>query len=341
MKKKIRIVLLAVFVCVFAASAFVLGRELLDYKKGQETYDEAAELAGVPDFTQPLPDTSAAPAASAGASASAPAAPVYVDPYARELQSMDFAALQKVNSDVLGWIVIPGTTVSYPLVHTDNNTYYLTHTWKKWSSAVGAIFLEARNDADFSDFNTVIYGHNMNNGSMFGSLKKYKKKSWWSAHPTVYITDADGSRAYRIFAAYEVSTTGDTYQIGFPSDAAKQSFLDYCVGQSLYDTGVVPTVYDHIVTLSTCTGRGHATRWVIQAAAEGTAPEPAPEETLPETAAGEEEAGAAQEASSESVPAAAQDAEGGDAAPARSDSAGSGDAEPDADAPIPETPQAP
>jgi sortase B len=147
---------------------------------------------------------------------------------------------------------------------------------------VGSIFLECGNDPGFSDFNTVLYGHNMNNGSMFGSLRKYKKKSWWKAHPTVYITDQNGSRAYQIFAAYEVSTAGDTYQIGFPAGGARQSFLDFCTGSSVYDTGVVPSVYDHIVTLSTCTGRGHATRWVVQAAAAGTPPaESAPAESAP------------------------------------------------------------
>ena len=127
-------------------------------------------------------------------------------------------------------------------------------------------------DAVGSDFNTIIYGHRMNNGSMFASLKNYKKQSYWAAHPCVYITDDSGSHKYEIFAAYEVSTAGTTYQIGFSGDQSKQAFIDYCLGQSVIDTGIVPTVYDQILTLSTCTGNGHATRWVVQAVLKGVAP---------------------------------------------------------------------
>lgn len=88
----------------------------------------------------------------------------------------------------------------------------------------------------------------------------------------MYITDDNGSHKYEIFAAYEVSTAGTTYQIGFSGDASKQAFLDYCLGQSVIDTGITPTVHDKILTLSTCTGNGHATRWVVQARLKGVAP---------------------------------------------------------------------
>ena len=200
---------------------------------------------------------------------------------------MDFAALREVNSDVLGWILVPGTPISYPLVQGNDNQYYLKHTWKKWNSVVGAIFLECQNSPDLSDFHTIIYGHRMNNGSMFASLKHYKKQSYWKQHPCVYITDDNGTHKYDIFAAYEVSTQGTTYQIGFSGDQSRQEFLDYCAGQSVISTGITPHVYDQILTLSTCTGHGHATRWVVQAVKPGTppaepapAPEPAP---VPET----------------------------------------------------------
>ncbi|MCI7713584.1 MAG: class B sortase, partial [Clostridiales bacterium] len=188
-----------------------------------------------------------------------------------------------VNSDVLGWILIPGTAVSYPVVQGTDNDYYLNHTWKKWTSVVGSIFLECHNSRDLSDFNTIIYGHRMNNGSMFASLKNYKKQSWWSDHPCVYITDDSGSHKYEIFAAYEVSTEGETYRLGFGSDREKQAFIDYCLAQSVIDTGVVPRTYDRILTLSTCTGQGHATRWVVQAVLRGEAPQEAeaPLEELP------------------------------------------------------------
>ena len=265
--RKIVMVLLAL---VFVVSLGMVVYRSMEYKKGEETYAEAESLAELPDFSQlPPPQPEEPPAQEEK--------PVYVDPYADALREMDFAALREVNSDVLGWILVPGTPISYPLVQGDDNQYYLNHTWKKWNSVVGSIFLECQNSPDLSDFHTIIYGHRMNNGSMFASLKHYKKQSYWKQHPCVYITDDNGTHKYDIFAAYEVSTQGTTYQIGFSGDQSRQDFLDYCVGQSVIETGITPHVYDQILTLSTCTGHGHATRWVVQAVKPGTPPaEPAP-----------------------------------------------------------------
>ena len=194
-----------------------------------------------------------------------------MDPYADALAAMDFTALRAVNSDVLGWILIPDTVISYPMVQGSDNSYYLKHTWRLSSSVVGAIFMEAQCSADFSDFNTIIYGHRMNNGSMFAGLAKYKNISYYKNHPTVYITDDAGSRAYQIFAAYEVSvTSAESYQLEFADDADKQAFIDKCLALSGGDTEIVPAPEDQILTLSTCTGWGHATRWVIQAVLDQT-----------------------------------------------------------------------
>lgn len=267
MKRKLRRGLMVLLALIFVGSLGMVIYRTMEYKEGEEIYAEAAELVQLPDLSD-LPD----PVLEETEETEETDAPVYVDPYADALRNMDFAALREVNSDVLGWILIPNTVISYPLVQGDDNQYYLKHTWKKWTSAVGAIFLEYQNSPDFSDFNTIIYGHRMNNGSMFASLKNYKKQSYWAAHPYVYITDDNGSHKYEIFAAYEVSTAGTTYQIGFSGDASKQAFLDYCLGQSVIDTGITPTVHDKILTLSTCTGNGHATRWVVQARLKGVAP---------------------------------------------------------------------
>ena len=312
MKRKTRRVLIALLALVFVGSLGMLIYRGMDYREGEEVYAEAETLVELPDLTdlpipvvegtEPVPETP-----------EAPEKPVYVDPYADALRNMDFTALREVNSDVLGWIMIPGTPISYPLLQGEDNQYYLKHTWKKWSSAVGAIFLECQNSPDLSDFNTIVYGHRMNNGSMFASLKNYKKQSYWAAHPCVYITDDNGSHKYEIFAAYEVSTTGTTYQLGFSGDASKQAFIDYCLAQSVIDTGITPTVYDRVLTLSTCTGNGHATRWVVQAVLKGVAPsdtaqEPADaDQESPDTArepadAAQESPDAAQEPAAEEQP---------------------------------------
>lgn len=284
--KKIRRILMAVLGLIFIGSVAMVIYRGIQYREGEETYAEAESLVDLPDLTD-LPESTLEEGTE---EAEAPQEQtVYVDPYADALRNMDFTALREVNDDVLGWILIPGTVISYPLLQGNDNSYYLNHTWKKWTSVVGAIFMEYTNSPDLRDFNTIIYGHRMNNGSMFASLKYYKKQSYWSSHPYVYITDDNGSHRYEIFAAYEVSTAGDTYKLGFPTEQSKQDFIDYCLDQSVIDTGITPTVYDRILTLSTCTGNGHATRWVVQARLKGEVPsdaaaasEEAAQEILPE-----------------------------------------------------------
>lgn len=227
--KKLRLLLIAALALVLAVSVGILIRQNIQYREGEEAYAEAEALVELPDLSQ-LPRPEPVPEEAPSEEEIAPEEqPVYVDPYADALRNMDFSALREVNSDVLGWILIPGTAVSYPVVQGTDNDYYLNHTWKKWTSVVGSIFLECQNSRDLSDFNTIIYGHRMNNGSMFASLKNYKKQSWWSDHPCVYITDDSGSHKYEIFAAYEVSTEGETYRLGFGSDREKQAFIDYCL----------------------------------------------------------------------------------------------------------------
>ena len=292
MRPNVRKLLIAVLALVLCVSAVMLIRQTLQYREGEAEYAEAEALVELPDLSQLEPAPAPEPEPEEETEEPEEEKPVYIDPYAGALAAMDFTALREVNSDVLGWILIPGTVISYPLLQGDDNSYYLNHTWKKWTNVVGSIFLECQNSPDLSDFNTVVYGHRMNNGSMFASLKYYKQQSYWAQHPKVYITDDNGAHCYEIFAAYEISTAGDTYKLSFPTDQSKQAYIDYCLEKSVINTGLTPTVYDKILTLSTCTGNGHATRWVVQALLRGEVPPAAqeqPEETaeVPAESAGE------------------------------------------------------
>ena len=322
MKKKLRTAAIVILLLVFVGSLARVAYQAFQYKEGDEIYSEAEELVNLPDFSDlpalTLPDSSAAPSGSTSQEEQAEEVPVYVDPYADALRNMDFSALQEVNSDVLGWILIPGTNISYPVVQGSDNSYYLNHTWKKTRNSVGAIFVECQNSRDLSDFNTIIYGHRMNNRSMFGTLSQYKNKSYWSQHPYIYITDDNGTHRYEIFAAYEISTAGDTYKLSFPTDQSKQAYIDYCLEKSVIDTGLTPTVYDKILTLSTCTGNGHATRWVVQALLRGEVPPAAqeqPEETAEVPAESAEETAGPAQPSGETVPSGEAASDGESTAP--------------------------
>ena len=295
MNKKLRIALTVLLSAVFVFSAGKFALTQLDYQKGASDYQDAAQLADLPQLPQappqpPQPEAAPPPAAdppaqtppsaapdSSAPDASAPDAsepqeqppepepeqPVYVDPYADALRDMDFTALRQVNDDVVGWILIPGTNLSYPLLQGDDNDYYLNHTWRQARNSVGGIFLDYRDSRDLSDFHSIIYGHRVNNGTMFGQLHSYKDSAHLAAHPSFYIADDNGSHRYEIFAVYEANST-NTYMQEFSGDNEKQAFLNYCMDKSIYDTGVIPTTADRVVTLSTCTGHGHSSRWVIQ-----------------------------------------------------------------------------
>lgn len=280
MKPKFRKALAALLAVICALCLGRTALQLVQYRQGDETYAQAEELAGLPnlsdlpvvDFTGGSGSVSSS-ASTDGAGEAPEEVPVWQDPYAQALKDMDFSALRQQNPDVLGWILIPGTRVSYPVVQGTDNSYYLDHTWRGGKNSVGAIFMECRNSSDLSDFNTIIYGHRMNNRSMFGTLSQYKSRSYWQAHPYVYLTDDSGTHRYEIFAAGEVSVDSDVYRLGLRSDSSRQSFLDSCLALSALNTGVTPHTYDKVLTLSTCTGNGHATRWVVQAVCPGQAPE--------------------------------------------------------------------
>lgn len=280
MKPKFRKALAALLAVICALCLGRTALQLVQYRQGDETYAQAEELAGLPDLSDlPVVDFTggsgsvSSSASTDGAGEAPEEVPVWQDPYAQALKDMDFSALRQQNPDVLGWILIPGTRVSYPVVQGTDNSYYLDHTWRGGKNSVGAIFMECRNSSDLSDFNTIIYGHRMNNRSMFGTLSQYKSRSYWQAHPYVYLTDDSGTHRYEIFAAGEVSVDSDVYRLGLRSDSSRQSFLDSCLALSALNTGVTPHTYDKVLTLSTCTGNGHATRWVVQAVCPGQVPE--------------------------------------------------------------------
>ena len=280
MKPKFRKALAALLAVICALCLGRTALQLVQYRQGDETYAQAQELAGLPDLSDlPVVDFTggsgsvSSSASTDGAGEAPEEVPVWQDPYAQALKDMDFSALRQQNPDVLGWILIPGTRVSYPVVQGTDNSYYLNHTWRDGKNSVGAIFMDYRNSGDLSDFNTIIYGHRMNNRSMFGTLSQYKSRSYWQAHPYVYLTDDSGTHRYEIFAAGEVSVDSDVYRLGLHSSSGRQSFLDSCLSLSALNTGVTPHVYDKVLTLSTCTGNGHATRWVVQAVCPGQAPE--------------------------------------------------------------------
>lgn len=257
---KIRKLLMVLLSLILIVSLAVVGWNQLDYLRGAADYSEALQVAAVPRLeTVPLPEQGEPPPP---------------DPNFDLLADVDLDSLREVNEDVRGWIVIPDTPLSYPIVQCGDNQYYLNHTWMDKRSSAGAIFLEWQASGDFSDFATLIYGHRMNNETMFGTLREYKDVEFWRAHPSIYLIHDGGVCRYDIYAIHEAGITSPVYYLAFPDRAAKEEYIAYGLEHSVIETGVRPSPDSRIITLSTCTGRGHATRWVVQAVLAQTYPFP-------------------------------------------------------------------
>ena len=179
--------------------------------------------------------------------------------------SIDFAQLQSVNSEVKGWIWIYDTVVNYPLVHSGrNNDAYLHKTYDGTSNSSGSIFMDYRNTGDFSDDNTVIYGHNMKNGKMFACLKKFGKQEFYDGHREFYIMTPEGNRRYEIVAAFQTDALSNIYDRKFASREAKEAWLQKVIRSSAVMTEVETSAEDSFVTLSTCvSGNDYRARFVV------------------------------------------------------------------------------
>ena len=172
-----------------------------------------------------------------------------------EKWDIDFDSLSEINSDTVAWLVFPACSISYPIVQTNDNEYYLTHTFENSNNHSGAIFLDYLNSADFSDYNSIIYGHNMKNGTMFGSLKKlYQNTNLRTSNPYFYlILPEKRVLTYEIFSYYISDDNSPAYNI-VRTETDFQSYINYCLKNSIENTGINPGVNDKILTLATCYG---------------------------------------------------------------------------------------
>jgi len=179
--------------------------------------------------------------------------------------SVDFNELLNKNSDTVGWIQINGTKVNYPIVQTDDNNYYLTHAFNKSKNSGGWIYADFR--ADFTTFgkNTIIYGHNLSNRTMFGSLVETQKSYWYTNPDNKYIkiSTPTSNTVWMIFSTYTIDPTIDYLRTNFENHNYLE-FLNLMKSRSIYDFKVNVSEDDKILTLSTCNDAG-TKRIVVQA----------------------------------------------------------------------------
>ena len=174
---------------------------------------------------------------------------------------VDFKSLIDINSDTVAWIELPACNISYPVLQTSDNEYYLSHTFEKKENHSGAVFLDMYNKSDMSDYNSLIYGHNMKNGSMFGRLKKlYQEKDLRDKEPYIYLVLKDNTvLQYEIFSYYIGEDGSKGYNIP-QKEADFQEYINYCMANSIEKTGIEVKTDDKILTLATCSGAAGGTK---------------------------------------------------------------------------------
>ena len=184
-----------------------------------------------------------------------------------DVMNIDHAALLKKNPDYIGWLDIPGTAISYPMVQAADNKYYISRTFAGESNKAGSIFLDFRSARDFSGMNTVIYGHAMRNGTMFTTLKEYMKNKYCEENTDIRIYTPEGSvLVYKIFAAYETDIYSDCFTFYDVTGQARGLWLASMLSHSWYNFGVELAASDKVITLVTCVGgKDKAARYVVQA----------------------------------------------------------------------------
>ncbi len=185
-------------------------------------------------------------------------------------KEIDFADLQEnTNADIYAWIYIPDSMIDYPVLqHPADNNYYLTHNLDGSEGYPGCIYSENYNTKDFTDPNTVLYGHNMKKGTMFAGLHKFEDSQYFEEHPYVYIYTPEKLLVYEIFAAYEFTDEHLLYNYDFTNEVIFQDYLDDILNTRSMNCNlredVEVTAADKILTLSTCISTKPDNRYLVQ-----------------------------------------------------------------------------
>ncbi len=258
-------VILGIAIIVAGVMIFLVVRE---YSTGEEVYREMEEYVFLPEETpepQTAPGTGTA-SASGGTGSGTPkpqngaAEPPVIDTGA---PTVDFASLQQQNPDIIGWIYSAGTPVNYPIVQGETNDEYLYRTANGTNNRCGSIFLDSANDSGFGDSNSVIHGHNMNNGSMFAELMNYEEQKYYDEHPRIWLVTPDQTYSLELFAGFVTSLDSDVWKLTFPEAGDFAAWKSEMAEKSYFQSNVVPKEGEKVVTLSTCCYDFENARFVV------------------------------------------------------------------------------
>lgn len=243
-KSVLRIVLILLCIGIMAFCGYKLYETYAEYAAGTELYDDLTN-----HYVVPVEPPESVPQEDTPTVETAPL-------------SVDFAALLEENSDVVAWIYCADTAVNYPVVQSDDNSYYLRRMLNGKYNIAGTLFMDYRCPADLSCWNTIIYGHNVKNGSMFGILPYYKDPAYYEVHPVWYLLTPDAEYKIELVAGYITPYDSDAYNIPQTREE-RDALLAMAKENSTFVTDTVVGEWDRLITLSTCTYEYDDARYVL------------------------------------------------------------------------------
>jgi len=176
---------------------------------------------------------------------------------------VDFQSLSNSYPEIVAWIVCEGTKIDYPVMQADDNEYYLEHLPDGTENRNGSIFLNYGNAFDFSDRNSILYGHHLKNGSMFSSLENYKKQTYYDEHPTIFIYTPEKDYKIELFSGYVIDGTKELLPLGFRNNSEFQDYVTSIRQRSTFQSDVEVGSGDQLVTLYTCTYSFENARFIL------------------------------------------------------------------------------
>lgn len=254
MRKWIIGILLAVFSCMLLISAGVLGKYYWESYNEQGRFNELSQLK--PSVSRPDPTEESATDATKPTTSYTEV----TDPKTGQTRLIlkEFEELYCMNSDLVGWLEIPGTGINYPVLHApDRNEYYLHRDFDKNYSKRGCLFVQENADVFAPSDNVTIYGHRMKDGTMFARLDKYIEKSFYKENPYIYFDTLSELHTYQVMAVFLTTASvgeGFAYHnfVNAVDATEYYDFVNTCKSLSLYDTSISAEYGDKLICLSTC-----------------------------------------------------------------------------------------
>ena len=246
--------------CVALAAIAVLLFIFIQHNRARSEYAQLSQAL----YSSPAPTTEPEPTPEPTANSEVTPEPTIEPTPEPAVIPIDFDYLQSLNSDVIGWIVVEGTDIDYPVLYdTSTDMYYLYHNYQGTYTLDGSIFMQDYNTSDFSDFNTVLYGHTLDDG-MFSQLHRFEEQDFFDTYNTIVIYTNDRKLTYRVFAAYDRDDTHIMAYYDISTPETRQAYLDEIfTHDGLFDLEVSVSEEDHILSLSTCNGYLYE-RYIVQ-----------------------------------------------------------------------------